>query len=219
MWSTFEALQWPIQRVDLWRYFVLHDFGGIYCDLDIMPVKSIEEALQDLPGDVFLVKSANEKSTFTNALMISALNERSKAFWASMIAYVTKWTSEGPSTSKDKLMQLSRHMEIMISTGPLALTRVIEDSKYAITVLPQSRWNAYDLTHAGLLEDQQDTEALFKILEGSSWHSTDSSILSFLHMYKKHILVLLILVGLYYVIASQIIRQKFYSLLSKFKKK
>ena len=41
--ALFNAYEQPIERVDAWRYFVLHHQGGMYLDLDMDPHSSFEE--------------------------------------------------------------------------------------------------------------------------------------------------------------------------------
>lgn len=191
-WSTFQKLPHMIQRVDLFRYFVLHDFGGIYSDLDIVPLRAVDSEI-DAPGDVFLTKSANTQVHFTNALMASTAREPAKTFWRSMIQYVDTW----PHSWHDKVMASIRHLEIMTSTGPWALTRVADSSNIPVTVLPNHIWNPYELGVAGSLDEQTKEGALIQILQGSSWHDADSKAISFMHTYKHSFMALILLLVLY----------------------
>lgn len=201
--GVFEALPWPIQRVDLWRYFVLRDFGGLYCDLDIVAVKNIDEALS-VSGDVFLVPSANSDGVYTNAIMASTRSGEAAKFFTKIIESV-KGYQESPSISFASAS--SRHLEIMESTGPLALTRGSQESPF--TSLPKKLWNPYDLSQADLPESQDSPEALVRILPGSSWHATDSTLFSFIFIYKGPIIAITVLFLIYYIIKSEIFKEKF----------
>ena len=206
-WSIFEGLE-GIQRVDLFRYYVLRDFGGVYCDLDIMPVKAIDEAIASSPLHVGLVPSANSWGVYTNAFMVSDTSPEAQAFWTSVIQHVTDF----PHGPLDVLALGLRHTEIMASTGPLALTRCASEAHVPVTVLPRALWNPYDLSVAGLHGDQDKPESLVRILEGSSWHAMDSTALSFVHTHRKPIMGLVILGIAYFVITASIVRQKLSSL-------
>jgi len=35
----YKKYEYLIQRADMIRYFILYDYGGIYCDLDMYPLK------------------------------------------------------------------------------------------------------------------------------------------------------------------------------------
>lgn len=202
-WAVFEALSWPIQRVDLWRYYVLRDFGGVYADLDIKPVRAIDGPSTLGPGHVFLVPSANASGVYTNAFMISDNSAVAKAFWTSVIESVKDYTR---SRTLSVVSAISRHMEIMTSTGPLALTHAANVGTWPVTVLPKTLWNPFDLSVAddSVLQDQEaHPDALVRILPGSSWHAADSSIVSYVHSHRKVLGVLLILVIAYYVLRSE----------------
>jgi inositol phosphorylceramide mannosyltransferase catalytic subunit len=43
--DTFKGYSYPIQRVDAIRYFILYHYGGIYMDLDIGCLKSLDPLL------------------------------------------------------------------------------------------------------------------------------------------------------------------------------
>lgn len=214
-WPLFEALPHAIQRVDLWRYFVLHDFGGIYADLDIMPVRSVADALEGTLGSVFLVPSANWSTHYTNAFMASGTDAVAKRFWSSVVDHVMQW----PRTFSDKVLSQIRHFQIIMSTGPMALTHAATKGRVPYTVLPQRLWNPYGLHHAGQLDQQAEADALVQILEGSSWHGPDSMALSFLHTFKWPLILLAVLSSLYYVIGSQLLRRNFSRLVRRLRKR
>jgi hypothetical protein len=148
-------------------------------------------------------------SAYTNALMISKRNETARSFWTSLIEDVRAYSA---SRTLSITSASSRHMEIMESTGPLALTRVARLFKYPITVLPAKLWNPYDLSLADLPEEQTNSDALVKILPGSSWHAVDSSIFSFLLVYKGPAILFACLIILLYVIRSELVVSKFNSI-------
>jgi mannosyltransferase OCH1-like enzyme len=203
MWNFFQSLPHAIQRIDLWRYFVLADFGGLYSDLDIAPVQNVEPYLSS--GNVFLVNSANTPSHFTNALMASNTSKEARVFWTTLIEYVLAF----PQTYQDRVVSmLAPHLHIMMSTGPMALTRVSQTSVVPITVLPRRIWNPFDLSVAGSLEDQNDKLAIVRILHGSSWHDVDSKFISLLHIVKWPLISLAVLLLVYYVIWATMIRYK-----------
>jgi mannosyltransferase OCH1-like enzyme len=200
----FKMLPWNIQRVDVWRYYVLRDFGGVYSDLDIEPIKNIESFIDQ--GHIQLVPSANSAGVFTNAFMISSKSDVSGAFWTLLIEDIIKYVK---SYTLSVVSASSRHLEIMESTGPLALTRIANSFSWPITILPKSRWNPYDLSYADIPNAQTSDHAIVKLLPGSSWHESDSSFFSFLLIYKGPVIVLTILIVLFYVVKSQLVASRF----------
>lgn len=209
-WPLFEALSWPIQRVDLWRYYVLRDFGGVYADLDIKPVRPVDGLMG--PGHVFLVPSANTSGVFTNAFMLSDTSREAYDFWTSVIDSVKAYVK---SRSIGLLSAMSRHVEIMTSTGPLALTSAASASRWPITVLPGKLWNPFELSLAEEpdLQDQQALpEAIVRILPGSSWHASDSTLFSYVHTHRTLLLAVLALIVGYYVLRSEHVVLRFAAL-------
>lgn len=46
-----DAGRWGIIKCDLFRYVLMHRFGGVYADLDFVPLRRLEEIRAELPGD------------------------------------------------------------------------------------------------------------------------------------------------------------------------
>jgi mannosyltransferase OCH1-like enzyme len=183
----------------------LYQFGGLYVDLDIMPVKNVSKDLSITQGHIYLVRSANTPQNFTNAIMASDTSESARRFWTSMFEHVNGF----PNTISEIACSTIRHLEIMMSTGPLALTEVSQTSKEVVTVLPSQLWNPYDLEVAGSMEHQTNQDSLVKILKGSSWHNFDSSIISFVHVHKKWLIAFALLLSLLYIVNSELLYDKF----------
>jgi len=181
--------EYNIQRADMIRYFILYDFGGIYCDLDLYPTENIEKFLDTCSSDYF-VYSANS-NCFTNAFMIS----KSKSpIFKDIINELQKpipWWAIG------------KHLKVHISTGPLMLDKVLKSTKYSYQVLPKSRFNPYSIID-DLNEEKKDS--IIRTLEGSSWHSYDSMFYNFVLRHSKFFIIfgilsiLCIIIGLIYYI-------------------
>ena len=218
MWPQYRALfaklEHAIQRVDLFRYFVLRDFGGLYCDLDIVAKRNVGPILGATPGHVFLVPSANTSGQYTNALMVSTTSPTAKAFWTSMIEYVEAF----PSTHADRVLSSVRHTRIVASTGPMALSRVADRSSGPITVLPKRLWNPYELTVAGQLDRQTNDEALVYILQGSSWHAADSTFFVFVYTHRVPMVVLGALAIVWILLQNAYLHDKASMLLRKLRR-
>ena len=56
--DLYNNFRHEIQKVDFIRYLILYDEGGIYIDLDICPINSIDELLKN---DIFFVRWNNDK--------------------------------------------------------------------------------------------------------------------------------------------------------------
>jgi len=182
----YKNYEYLIQRADMIRYFILYDFGGIYCDLDLYPVKNIEKYFTCM-NDYF-VYSANT-NCFTNALMISP----GKSFIFIEIINSLK--------NKLPLWSIGKHLKVMNSTGPLMLDKVLKETKYSYSVLPKSRFNPYSVTEDFSVYKK---DSVIRTLEGNSWHSFDSTLYNFILKYSTFFILfgifslLMIIIGLIY---------------------
>lgn len=191
-WHTYTHFSYHIQRVDAVRYFFMKDFGGVYADLDLMPNQPLDAHLEAADADVCLVKSANEPC-YTNMLMASrgptTRRVHDDCVWSRMIRSMVVSVRD-----PQWYFVLSKHFHVMMSTGPLALTRAADSYTGVIAVLSKQRFNPFGILEAGDLETQQ----LYKypvvyVLEGSSWHAWDSQAINWLLRYKWWVVTVLVL--------------------------
>ena len=187
--KTYNALPHGIQRADMIRYMYLYHFGGLYSDLDIVPLRNILEFTFDNYNgeEVFAVNSGNIKGIYTNAFMISKPGSK---IWIEMLNHIQnywKW----PFTI--------RHLEVMNSTGPLAYTKVLNNNLQSVYFLPDNLFVPFSSPEI----DEYDCKAeaiklgLFTYpIAGNSWHEADSTVLH----YVSKCIIPLILVALYVII-------------------
>lgn len=183
--STYDGFPYNIQRADAIRYFLLRDFGGIYSDMDIKPLKNIETYLTGVNADVILVKSGNLSQIYTNSFMASPKNSH---FWNHVIQYMIK--GEIPWYA-----QFTRATTVLYSTGPHMLTKIVQNYKRPIALLPSMIFNAYGL-HDNYSIIKPDAALL--PLQGSSWITGFERVLygtvfKTYVLYKWHILVIVLL--------------------------
>jgi mannosyltransferase OCH1-like enzyme len=147
-----------IQRVDMMRYFILYDFGGVYCDLDQYPLQNIEEYLET-DAQAYFVHSANA-NCFTNSLMAS---QRHAPIWKEV--HQRLW-------QRDPWWAVGKHLEVMTSTGPMMLNDVLVNSHQPYAVLPRAKFNPYAQHEIGEVACRKHT--VMMSLEGKSWNGIDS---------------------------------------------
>jgi mannosyltransferase OCH1-like enzyme len=179
----FDALPYHIQKVDCSRYAFLYLYGGIYIDMDFLVQKDLSPLFQS--GDIFLVSSGNVSGYYTNSFMAS--KPRNK-FWLEMLEEVKQ-----PS----KWWYIGKHFEIMLRSGPLALSRVANRSKFVISIIPKSLVMPCSVCNINC----STCEAYLKPLEGSSWTSWDTSFLNFWLCNWKKVVSFLVLLLLLILIA------------------
>lgn len=184
----YDAFPHSIQRADAVRYCWLYIYGGLYQDLDFEVLHRMDSLFTASHG-IFLVKSGNIGSYFTNSFMASVKNH---PFWLEVIEEMKKplpwWV-------------IGKHFTVMCSTGPLMLSRVVNKTKSVVGILPARRIMACNI--CDLKCDVGD--AFLRPLEGSSWIGFDTMIYNFFlcHWRKLvfsviYLLILLIIIWLLY---------------------
>lgn len=179
--SYYDSFPYPIMRADAIRYAFLYVNGGVYMDLDMELLQPLDKYLQG--GDLFLVHSSNTDTCFTNSFMASAPG---KKLWLDLIEHMKRppsWWIPG------------KHLYVMHSTGPFALSNVVAKSKESYSVIPKY---AFPCSVCDLENENnkcwQNPDALLKPLEGGSWNSWDSKLYNHLLCHWKVMLFTLVVV-------------------------
>ena len=184
----YDAFPHNIQRADAIRYCWLYVHGGLYLDLDFEIQTDLSIAFQS-SCEVFLVKSGNIGSVFTNSFMAS---QPGCNFWLEVIEEMKKplpWYCIG------------KHFVTMCSTGPLMVSRVANRTDTIIGILPAKKVMPCSICNINC----STCDSYLRPLEGSSWIGWDTVFYNFwLCHWKKVVLfviclliLLLITWGLY----------------------
>ncbi len=174
----YNKFPYEIQRIDAIRPAFLKKYGGLYSDLDLVPLKNIE---YNLGGtcDLYLTNSGLSLN-YNNCLMISI---KDNPFWDLIF--------EGMKKSSG--IFFSKHLTVIFTTGPRLFTEVLDKYTGTLCRIPQS---LFDTTiDKNIKKDKPENGYLFKILKGKSWNGPDSIIFYFIsHNYKILIVLFLLLV-------------------------
>ena len=180
--NTYDKFQYTIQRVDMIRPMWLYIHGGVYMDLDYVVNKSFEE-LFDNDADLYFVPSANTSIYFTNSFMASIPRH---PFW---LEYLNHMKAEAP------LWALTKHFYVMTTTGPIGLSKVLQNSRSVYSVLPQKRLIPCDVCNIGNCKG-----GYLKTIEGQSWNGWDSLALNFVYCNWKTILMVICIIIIIYTL-------------------
>jgi len=179
-YQTFKSFKYPIQKADAVRYCVLYLYGGIYLDLDYICNKSFDDI--KLTKEVGLIHSSTTNYSFTNSFLVS---QPKSQFWLKCIEEMKKPLPFYKS--------LTKHFEIMNSTGPGLITLVADKNKNYVEELINIQ------TNCGICEVNKNLcvvdNKYIKPIKGSSWHSWDSQLFNFL-LCNKNLIILIILIVL-----------------------
>jgi mannosyltransferase OCH1-like enzyme len=177
-YQTFVSLKYPIQRADAVRYCVLYLYGGIYLDLDYICNKSFDDII--LNKEVGLIYSNNTSGIFTNSILISKKNSN---FWLLTLQQIQK-----PLPWYEKI---SKHFEIMNSTGPMMINYVAKNNKNYIETLQgiQTPCSVCNMDTC-----QVSLKYYVTNIQGQSWNSWDTLVLNFILCNKNVIILIIVLV-------------------------
>lgn len=195
-YDDFLALPYNIQRVDMVRYMWLYEYGGIYADLDMKCIKSMEPLLRfyetSFPQvEVLLVQSqfaVQGSLALTNAIMIS---KPKSSFWLHVLETIKKecipWYA-----------RLFRHFTIIFSTGSKMMNRAytsFRKSSSIVNVVPQTFLNPCNTCSHNQCKLSCSTESSFvEILMGESWHSWDSIFFKFIICTPRIVWILIVII-------------------------
>jgi len=165
-WDTYLCFQYDIQRFDAVRYLILDKIGGMYVDFDTECLKP-HDAL--IAGKTCCFSMEPEKHRlrfnkpvyFNNALMASVPEH---PFMKEIIKTVFSYTPNIEEFTSEQ-----RFMEIMNSTGPLALTEIYEKyhNKEQIFLIPAKYVSPFDVVGNMLIRQGYESEELDNKLEGA----------------------------------------------------
>ena len=163
--KTYDNFNYPIQRVDAIRPFILKKYGGLYVDLDTYPKHSIDNLLSTYevsPKIEVITGPGSGTAYYSNWLMASKKNSN---FWDLTI----KEMKIQPTFSK-----ISKHTEIMWTTGPMMINNAAQ--KYdKDKVVPIDKKLLSDCSICDSEEICKDKSLYIVDQHESSWHSADSS--------------------------------------------
>ncbi len=183
--DTYYGFPHLIQRCDAIRPLFLERYGGLYVDLDIVPLSNIESHI-DGDCNSYFVNSANVSSGYTNALMAS---KPGAPIWKEII-----------DAMREPLQgwAIGKNLTVMSSTGPIMFTRVIRDHVGTICRLPAKKFSPTAARDIGTTRSLTP-DAVVKALAGGSWHSADSKIMDFM-VNQKFMVILLILFAIVFTV-------------------
>lgn len=166
--AMFDGYEYPIQRADAIRYFILHHFGGVYMDLDIGCKRRLEPLIS---GDWDVILPRTKPVGVSNDLIFSAKRHPfMEATIHGLIAFDHRYVTNYPT--------------VMFSTGPMFLSAQygLYSSAHPLTPVhprPQIRILPKSL-YGKNAKPEEAPHSFFAHYYGSSWHSDDAGFITFL---------------------------------------
>ena len=185
--EMYLGFEHDIQRADAARPLLLKKYGGVYMDMHFELLDSIDGLFAE-DRDVYLLPSPTFPSVFTNAFMASVPGAD---LWD---RYLEEMQSELPWYA------IGKHMEVMNSTGPLALNRSLKNTTSTIGTLDNklvAPCSVCDIDDC----DGRVSGSLVRQMRGGTWHSWDSKMYDlFICNWKKMSIVLVVIVVLFFYV-------------------
>jgi mannosyltransferase OCH1-like enzyme len=124
--STFKGLYMGVQRLEVFRYFVLHDYGGICTDMNFVPKTSLDEYVVQ-GGDLLIAFNARTRS-FSNSLMASVPgHELWKMIWKELLhPSAPEWVTRGDFLNSS------------FKSGQAMLNKVLSNYSKVLSIFPLS---------------------------------------------------------------------------------
>lgn len=168
----YKSYEYLIQRADMIRYFILYDYGGIYCDLDMYPSKNIESIITQNIN--YFVYSSNS-NVITNCFMASPLQSRIMKVLQENLYNNKPWYSYG------------KHLIVLNTTGPLFLNNILLNKiDDPFIILPRKYFNPYSIVQDKLITEDKDKPNIYInyiVNETGSWNEIDTHVYNFI---SKH---------------------------------
>tara|TARA_A100000172_G_scaffold26561_1_gene15551 strand:+ start:1346 stop:2005 length:660 start_codon:yes stop_codon:yes gene_type:complete len=117
-YQDYKNFQYSIQRVDLAKYLILYEYGGIYSDLDLEPINNCNPILNQ---SILLCESPREHCQ-NNCIG----SEKKNPIFLSLIKYSIKQYNE---KIKNKIYETWKSRFILQTTGPKMMARFFKQFK------------------------------------------------------------------------------------------
>jgi len=156
--DIYSSFQYNIQRWDAIRYLILHQVGGMYVDFDAECLKPHDGLFTGQTCCFALEPESHglryKKPIVGNALMACVPEH---PFMQKLIETVFSYVPKRVRHSHEQ-----RFMEIMTTTGPLAVTAVYETytEKEQVFLIPAKLVAPYDIKETGLIRQGYESEEL-----------------------------------------------------------
>lgn len=143
-YDHYTQLRFKIQQIDFVRLLILHKYGGFYIDMDMIPLRSLDELIYNFPNTLQLHNVRVVQPTWSsveNDFMASTENNK---FWMYAASYSQ---TENNRLKDNETYKVWKGRFVMQTTGPKMLSRAVKLS------------NPYDLKiHRGLVYTKHHEE-------------------------------------------------------------
>lgn len=189
--AQYDSYPQNINRVDAWRYFVLHHYGGLYTDLDnVCKPKSFLTFYELIKNeDVALPKvkqgNGNKEHNVTNCFIASTVGSN---FWPHVWRMLQNPYKHYPY--KSTVGSMSKYFNVIFTTGPSLLAESYNsyNAKDSVYLIPAEMCQPLD---DSVPKPHDTRESIIKVIGGNSWHPKDAQFILFFRDLMRHSSVIL----------------------------
>ena len=174
--ETYDAYPAPIQRADAARYFAVLHYGGIYADMDILPIRNVDPILYKLNNSND--NSDNKEMIVAETYNLGLTNALFAAIPNSTVLH--DFVRELPLHTKPLhgLEVFIPHFAVLLSTGPTRLWIYLNQHRSKILTLNPAGWGQCHQCKQKQCVPQEGS--FFETRKGGSWHKWDTRIMNFI---------------------------------------
>ena len=186
-YETYKKFKYNIQRADAVRCCYLFKYGGLYIDMDYLPINKIDKLFYNNINDNQIYITMNTSCLyFINSFMAS---KSGCLFWIDYLKEIIK--------TKVK-WYWTKSLEVFYTTGPFQLTKCIKKSTITFGFISPYLIHKCDICN--LQNDDKCTSLYLKKIKGQSWNTIDIKLFNvlFCNKYVSLILFFIILYLIFY---------------------
>ena len=196
-YDTYKNFKYNIQRVDSVRCCYLFKYGGLYIDMDYLPINKI---------DKLFYNETNNKNINDNQIYLT-LNTNGLIYFNSFMASKpgnTFWIDYLKSIMKTKRKWFwTKHFYVYFTTGPFKLSENVKNYNNVIGLINPKLIHKCEVCDIDN-DDNVCKSIYFKRIKGQTWNSLDSKIINYFVCNKMLcILIFFILLFILYYYLSK----------------
>jgi len=193
---VYKNLKYNIQRADAIRCCYLFEYGGLYIDMDYLPLRSIDNIFYNNDKN----KNDNQVYLTLNTSGLCMINsfmasKPKSDFWLEYLRNIMK-------SIKQNKFYFTKHFEVFNTTGPLQLTKTFNNTNNVIGLINPAKIHPCDICDLG--NEGKCSSIYLKKIKGQSWNSFDTDLLNWIYCNKvKSFLIFFILLFVLYFYLSK----------------
>lgn len=160
-WPMYQKYPRKIQRIDAARYFILHEYGGIYADMDFECLRPFMHRVDETKVGVAESQHIEDNGEeFQNALMISP---EKHPFWLEVFKDLKEHAND-PADGGGPIW----------TTGPQVIVRTYKKNSHLMQPLPRANFAPKTVPHSSgketFTDEQRADPEIFTVHHGTySW--------------------------------------------------